>query len=113
MAALGSIGIYRPFNIFQPRAWWLSSDVMPLQDMTGFISGTVMEEGTAVGNSLVQLFHKDTGVCLGRTFSASDGSFMFDNLSADEVGAYFVVAHDVPGGTNYKAVILDQLTAAT
>lgn len=100
-------------RVIRPLPWWAEYGSMLSHNMTGYLSGTVMEEGYPVANSMVQLFHKGTGLCLAKTRSASDGTFRFDNLSADESAAYFVVAHDVPGGTNYKAVIMDQLTAAT
>lgn len=88
-------------------SYWL---VNYFEDMAGYISGTVSEEGTPVDKAMVQLFHKRTGICLARTWSAADGSFQFNHLPAADTGQYFVVAHDVPGGTNYKAVIVDQLT---
>lgn len=89
-------------------AYWLPNPIGI--DSSGYISGTVTEAGTPIANSMVQVFNKQTGLCLGRTYSASDGTFRFDDLPSSDSAQYFVVAHDVPGGTNYKAVIVDQLT---
>lgn len=85
------------------RSWWLSS---PSYAANGYISGFVVDDGGAIPNCLVQLFHKQTGICLGRAFSATDGSFRFDDLSTQDSKEYFAVAHDAalaPGAeTNFQ-----------
>ena len=56
------------------------------------ITGTVDELGVS-GIYRVRLFLKDNGMKLRETWSASDGSYKFENIAYLDQG-YFLVAHD-------------------
>lgn len=77
-----------------------------VQDKT--ISGTVTENGVPLANCLIHLHYRPDGACIGRTWSAADGTYSFTGLYAD--GNYFIVFQDKAGGTVYNDIIQSQFT---
>lgn len=71
------------------------------------IRGTVTELGAA-GAYRVRLFDRLTGLLVGETWSAQDGSYSFDNI-AYRANGYVVIAHD-HGDNPKNAVIADWVT---
>ncbi len=110
-AASGVGGTVKPYPLLQDTrrniAYWRPSPNLTA-DANSYLSGVVRDQGVNVPNVLVQLFHKKTGLCLGATYSASDGSFRFDGLSTDDARQYFAVAHDVPGESPSSNNFIDE-----
>jgi hypothetical protein len=79
--------------------------------MTFKIAGHVLDGGSPVEGSKVQLFIKRNDTCIGHVTSGSDGSFQFTGLSSAEPNEYFVVAHDVAQAGSL--VIFDDSTSRT
>lgn len=77
-----------------------------VQDKT--ISGVVTENGVPLANCLIHLHYRPDGACIGRTWSAADGTYSFTGLYAD--GNYFIVFQDKDGGTVYNDIIQSQFT---
>ena len=71
------------------------------------ITGTVTELGVA-GPYQVRLFDRLTARCIGETWSAADGSYVFDYL-AYRANGYFAIAYD-HGDNPLNAAIADLIT---
>lgn len=71
------------------------------------ITGSVEELGVA-GCYRVRLFDRVSGRCLKQTWSAADGSYLF-NYIAYRANGYFIVAYD-HGDNPFNAAIADLVT---
>lgn len=73
----------------------------------GRITGTVKEAGTpdTPVHRRVRLHRRIDGMVLGETWSAADGSYVFNNIT---IQPYYVTSFDHTG--NYNAVIKDSIT---
>ncbi len=100
----------------RPLPWWLWGNPADwgTVDTTGVLSGTVQRLGTPIANAWVSLYYRKTGVLIGRTISASDGTFTFGPSVIPLVGLnksvsdYFILVNDPQDSLN--AVIFDLLT---
>lgn len=110
MADLGAIARtnrlseFRVFPLYRVASIF---DAMP--DLSGTLVGSITESGTPIPNAVVHLYFRTSGVLIGRTFSAADGSYSFSGLDPT-TSQYYVVALDPAGGTQYNDQIKSLLT---
>lgn len=119
MADQGNIGqLDTSFSKKKHPGWigpgWSTQTYMS-KDCAGTISGVVKENGVAKAGAWVYLFWRgDEGIfnmvsLITRVKSAADGSFSFNGLDTTS-DAYFVVALDPQGGTQYNIARADKVT---
>lgn len=98
-------------NYLRPFPMYRASDkngaeLFPNQIST--ISGVVKENGVVLAGCVVMLFYRPTGTCIGRTWTATDGTFSFTGLYADN--NYYVVYQDKAGGNVYNDIVWSLVT---
>ena len=98
-------------NWNRPAPWYRAVDkngteLFVAQSST--ITGTVRENGAVLAGCVVMLFYRPTGACIGRTWTATDGTFSFTGLYADN--NYYVVYQDKAGGYTYNDIVWSLVT---
>jgi hypothetical protein len=91
--------------------FWASSGLPLAAGVSGTISGVVTDGGTPVSRCVVRLYYRATGAYVRSTFTDSSGAFSFTGLDTADTKAFFCIAFDPEGGTQYNAIIFDRLTA--
>lgn len=88
------------------QSFWVSNTFTSIS--FNAISGTVLDDTGAGAVRTLRFYRRDTGVLLGTTTSASDGSYLFSSPYAGEIQA---ICLDDSGGATYNDLIL-RATAA-
>jgi hypothetical protein len=96
-------------KLSSPYKWYDQHGVV-WSNTSGTLSGVVSDNGTPVSHALVRCYYRPGGQLIASTWTASDGSFSFPGLDATDTTAFFVIAFDPDGGTQYNAIIFDRLT---
>lgn len=65
-----------------------------------------------LANARVRLYYRPTGVLIGATRAAEDGSYVFPQLP-NLAQAYFAIAFDPEGAPVQNAVVFDRLSSST
>lgn len=93
-----------------PGPWYYSNNARYwASDQSRVISGTVSESGTPIADCMVLLYWRPTGMLIGKTSTAKDGTYTFAGLIGGS-SEYVVVAQDKAGGTVYNEIIKSLLT---
>ncbi len=79
-----------------------SSEVVPIINYTGYIAGSVYEEGTPTDRKLFLYTEDDKTLVSSTTSSSGTGSYSFPTTS----GNYFIVCLDNWDGVNYNDLII-------
>ncbi len=79
-----------------------SSEVVPIINYTGYIAGSVYEEGTPTDRKLFLYTEDDKTLVSSTTSSSGTGSYSFPTTS----GNYFIVCIDNCDGVNYNDLII-------
>lgn len=78
-------------------------------DVSGEVRGTVLSGSTPVSGVRVDLYHRNTAMCIGTTTTNAFGEFVFQTLPTI-TESLFAIAFDPDGGDTYNALIFDKLT---
>lgn len=107
--AVGNLQIYGVTKRIHVFGVFAGRDAKSPLAQNGSITGTVQENGVAVKGALITLHWRSSMACIGRTWSAADGSFSFTNLDPGLSG-YVIICQDPDGGTQYNDIIYSLLT---
>lgn len=111
LGAIGRLGAPSIKGVVRVFPTYAVGTIQAALEGNGTISGIVTAATVPVNLCAVTLHWEKSGECIGRTWTDKTGYYEFTGLDPS-LDTYFVVYHDLPGGTVYNHKVLAKLTPA-